>query len=208
LKLMIMATFIEARPFIELTPFTRLDQTLFPAFQHEDMILVISGMGKVNAAMALTYGLINFRPDYVLNAGAAGATTLSTSLGDVYQIDSAIEYDGINFKTGKPPVYTPAIISGFQTATIATQDIPVIEKKYREIVSFSAALVDMEASAIIQVCKMFQVRCHVFKFVSDTPDHPYEGSIRKHIRQYRLPFYQFMAGSVLPVLNAFSGNSK
>jgi adenosylhomocysteine nucleosidase len=203
LKLMIIATFIEARPFIERMPFIRLDHTLFPAFQHEDMILLISGMGKVNAAMAVAYGCINFKPDYVLNIGAAGATTLSASLGDIYQIGSAIEYDGINFKTGKPPVYLPEIIPRFQTVTIATQDIPVIEKKYRETVSVSAALVDMEASAIIQVCKMFQVRCHVFKFVSDTPDHPYQGNIRNHIRKYRLQFYQFIAGSVLPALQDY-----
>ena len=197
---MIMATFIEAKPFIELMPFTFLNQKPFPAFQHEDTILVISGMGKVNAATAATYGCINYRPDHVLNFGAAGATGLSASLGEIYQVGTAIEYDGFDLKTGTPPTYTPEILPGFQTATIATQDIPVIDKKHRLTVSLSAALVDMEASAIIQVCQKFQVCCHLFKFVTDTPDHPCEGDIRKNIRQYRLQFYLFITGSVLPAL--------
>jgi adenosylhomocysteine nucleosidase len=200
MKLMIMATFIEAKPFIELMPFTILNQTPFPTFQHEDMILVISGMGKVNAAMATTYGYINYRPNHVLNFGAAGATGLLASLGEIYQVGTAIEYDGFDLKTGMPPTYTPKTLPGFQTATIATQDIPVIEKKHRVTVSVSAALVDMEASAIIQACQKFQARCHLFKFVTDTPNHPCEGDIRKHIRQYRLPFYHFITGLVLPAL--------
>ncbi|MFO8083706.1 MAG: hypothetical protein R6U27_05240, partial [Desulfobacterales bacterium] len=83
---------------------------------------------------------------------------------------------------------------------IATRDIAVIEKNHRTTVAISASLVDMESSAIIQVCQKFKVRCHLFKFVTDTLDHPSEGVIKKHIRQYRLPFYQFVAGAVMPVL--------
>lgn len=200
MNLIIMATFIEAKPFIERMPFTSLDQTPFPVFQHEDMILVISGMGKVNAAAATTFGCITYNPDHVLNCGAAGATGLSASLGEIFQIGTAIEYDGFGLRTVTPPTYTPEILPGFQTATIATQDIPVIEKNHRVTISRSAALVDMEASAIIQVCRKFQTPCYLFKFVSDTPNHPDERNIREHIRQFRLSFYQFISGSVLPAL--------
>jgi adenosylhomocysteine nucleosidase len=200
MKLIIMATFLEAKPFLELMSFTKLNQTPFPAFQQEDMILVISGIGKVNAAMAATYGCINFRPDYVFNFGAAGATGTSAFLGGIYQIGTAIEYDGFDLKTGIQPIYTPEILPGFQTVTIATQDIPVLEKKHRETVSVLAPVVDMEASAIIQVCQKLQIRCYLFKFVTDTPDHHCKGDIRKHIRKYRLSFYQFISGSVFPAL--------
>jgi nucleoside phosphorylase len=200
MNLIIMATFIEAKPFIELVPLTKIDQAPFPTFQNEDTVLVISGMGKVNAAMAVTHGCISYKPYRVLNFGAAGATVFSISLGDIYQIEKAIEYDGFYPKSEKLPTYTPNLLPGFQIATIATQDIPVIDPKHREVVSASAVLVDMEASAIIQVCRKFQTRCHLFKFVTDTPGHPCEGDIRKHIRQYRLQFYQFITGSVLPVL--------
>jgi adenosylhomocysteine nucleosidase len=200
MKLIIMATFLEAKPFLELMSFTRLDQTPFPAFQQDDTILVISGIGKVNAAMTATYCCINFRPDHVFNFGAAGATSSSAFLGDIYQIGTAIEYDGCDLKSGMRPIYTPAILPGFQTITIATQDIPVLEKKHRESVSVLAPVVDMEASAIIQVCQKFQVCCYLFKFVTDTPDHHCKGDIRKHIRKYRLLFYEFISGSVFPAL--------
>jgi adenosylhomocysteine nucleosidase len=200
MKLIIMATFLEAKPFLELMPFTRLNQTPFPAFQQEDTILLISGIGKVNAAMAATYCCINFKPDYVFNFGAAGATGASAFLGGIYQVGTAIEYDGFDLKTGMPPIYMPETFPGFQTVAIATQDVPVLEKKHRATVSVLAPLVDMEASAIIQVCQKFQVRCHLFKFVTDTPDHHCKGDIRKHIRKYRLSFYQFISGSVFPAL--------
>jgi adenosylhomocysteine nucleosidase len=200
MKLIIMATFLEAKPFLELMSFNKLNQTPFPAFQQEDTILVISGIGKVNAAMAATYCCINFRPDYVFNFGAAGATGASACLGEIYQIGTAIEYDGFDLKTSIRPIYTPEILPGFQTVTIATQDIPVLKKKHRATVSVLAPVVDMEASAIIQVCQKFQVRCYLFKFVTDTPDHHCKGDIRKHIRKYRLLFYQFISGSVFPAL--------
>ena len=201
MNLMIMATFIEAKPFIELMPLFRLDHALFPVFEQKDITLIISGIGKVNAAMATAYGCATYRPDYVLNFGAAGATGHSASLGEIYQIGKAIEYDGVDLRTGMSPTYTPEILKGFQTATIATSDIPVIEKKDRELISFSAALADMESSAIIQVCRKFRVRCHLFKFVTDTPDHPCEKDIKKHIQQYRLPFYRFIDDSVLPAFH-------
>lgn len=198
--MLIMATFIEAKPFIDLMPFTQVHQAPFPSFRHENKILVISGMGKVNAAMAATFGCLTYRPDSVLNLGAAGATGFSISLGEIFQIGKAVEADGFDFNTRTAPVYTPEILPGFQTETIATRDIPVLKKNHRNSASLSAALVDMESSAIVRVCQKFQTRCHLFKFVTDTPDHPCEGHIKKHIRQYRLAFYQFIAESVLPVL--------
>ncbi len=200
MNLMIIATFIEAKPFIEQMFFKKLDHTPFPAFQHRDMVLMISGAGKVNASMAATYGCIHYRPGQVLNFGAAGATSISASLGNIYQVGTAIEFDGFDLRTGSRPTYTPEILPGFPTAVIATQDIPVIEGKNRTIVSVSAELVDMEASAVVQVCQKFQVRCHLFKFVTDTPDHPGKKDIRKHIRMFRLPFYRFITGSVLPLI--------
>lgn len=199
MNLIIMATFIEAKPFIELMPLIKINHTPFPAFQNENLVLLISGMGKVNAAMAATHGCINYQPDHVLNFGAAGATIFSVSLGEIFQIEKAIEYDGFYPKSEKPPTYIPDLLPGFQIATIATQDIPVIDPKHREAVSASAILVDMEASAIIQVCQKFQTHCHLFKFVTDTPGHPCEKDIIKHIRRHRLQFYQFITGSVLPV---------
>lgn len=199
MNLMIMATFIEAKPFIELMPLTGLYQGPFPAFKQGNTILLISGMGKVNAAMAATYGCMNYTPDRVFNFGAAGATSLDASPGDIYQIETVVEYDGFDFKTGMPPTFTAEILPGFRNSNIATRDIPVIDRNDRETVSLSAELTDMEASAIVQVCEKFQVPCYLFKFVTDTPEHPSQGDIKKHIRQYRFPFYQFIADSVLPV---------
>jgi nucleoside phosphorylase len=72
-----MATFIEAKPFIELMPFSSINQIPFPAVRLEDATLVVSSMEKVNTAMATAYGCMTYKPDHVFNFGAAGVTSNS-----------------------------------------------------------------------------------------------------------------------------------
>lgn len=54
MKLTIMATFIEAKPFIILMPLSSINQTPFPAFRLEDKTLVISGMGIMGGVLQMS----------------------------------------------------------------------------------------------------------------------------------------------------------
>lgn len=196
-----MATMLEAKPFVTRIPLNKINQSPFPVYRNEHMIVVISGIGKANAAMAAFHCCKEFSPDIIVNAGAAGAADYSCLLGEFYHITKIIEYDRPDFKSGAPEIHTPEIIDGFQTATLATQDKAVVLPDKRKKVSEVAKLVDMEAASVVQACKKQNIPCLVFKYVTDTPEHTEDGDIVSHIKRFREPFYDFFINSMVSKLN-------
>jgi adenosylhomocysteine nucleosidase len=197
----IMATQLEAEPFIETFALKKVEGQPVAVHRHGEIILMISGIGKVHAAVATTLCCSLFHPDRILNLGAAGATKPSCSLGDIYHITKVIEYDRPLLRSNAPHIHTPHILPGFLEATLATQDRAVIVSDHRREVSSVAELVDMEGSAVVQAARKFGTGCLLFKFVSDTPDQPAGfGDIVSSIMEYRTPFCNFIAHSVIPIL--------
>lgn len=212
---LIFATMTEAKPFVQGMALKKIENAPFSVFKNGRIrngpfsvpekgriVLVISGIGKANAAMAVAYCYQTFHPALICNLGAAGATDDSFTLGDILHITEAIEYDRPELGSNKPHVHSPHVLKGFPLAKVATQDTPVIDpNKRKEIASF-AGLVDMEAASIIQACGKFQSKCIIFKFVSDTPDHTHGDDIIKNIKLYRKSFYDFFQNTVIPRLLA------
>jgi nucleoside phosphorylase len=199
---LIFATMMEAKPFIQGMALGKIEGAPFSVFEKAGIVLVVSGIGKANAAMAALYCCQTFEPAFVCNLGAAGATDASFSLGDMLHITEAIEYDRPELRSNKPHVHSPHVLEGFPFAKVATQDTPVIEAEAREEIASFAGLVDMEAASVIQACGKFQTKCVIFKFVSDTSDHTHGDDIVKNIKQYRTSFYGFFQNAVLPQLMA------
>ena len=199
---LIFATMLEAKPFVQDMELKKIEKTPFPVFHKGPIVLIISGIGKANAAMAAAYCCQIFHPALICNLGAAGATDDSFTLGDILHITEAIEYDRPELRSSRPLVHSPHILEGFPFAKVATQDTPVIDPSKREGIASVAGLVDMEAASIIQACGKFQTKCVVFKFVSDTPDHTHGDDIVTNIKMYRTSFYDFFQKSVMPRLFA------
>ena len=205
---LIFATMTEAKPFVQGMALEKLENVPFSVFQKGPIVLVISGIGKANAAMATVYCCQSFEPAFICNLGAAGATDSSLALGDIVHVTEAIEYDRPELRSDKPHVHTPHILKGFPFAKVATQDTPVMAAEKREEIASYAGLVDMEAASVIQACRKFQTPCIIFKFVSDTPDHTSGDDIVRHIKQYRTSFYEFFQKSVMPRLMDSPHDSK
>ena len=197
----IMATRLEAEPFIEEFNLKEIEDQPFPIYGRGDIILAISGIGKANAAMVTAYTCTKFHPEWILNLGAAGATENSRELGSIYHIERTVEPDRPHLKTNTPYVQFPNVLPGFKKAVLATQDKAISDPKtFREIAPI-ADLVDMEGASVIQVCRKFGKRCLLFKFVSDTPVHVSQGDvIIDHIKKYSESFCEFISNSVVPVL--------
>lgn len=205
---LIFATMTEAKPFVQGMALEKIENTPFSIFEKARIVLVISGIGKANAAMAAFYCCQTFHPSLICNLGAAGATDYSFALRDILHVTEAIEYDRPELRSNKPHVHSPHILEGFPLAKVATQDTPIIDADKREEIASVAGLVDMEAASIIQACGKFQTKCVIFKFVSDTPDHTHGDDIVKNIKQYRTPFYEFFQNAVMPRLMAEPYDSK
>ncbi len=197
---LLMATQFEAKPFINGLGLRRKHDLPIPVFSDSNLVLVICGIGKTNAAMGTTYCCITFKPTRILNLGAAGAVDQTSKLGDVFQIEKIFEPDRPSFNTRGPVIHTPETIEGFKTTTLATQDRPILDPEDRMNISRTAHLVDMEAAAVVQVCRQFGITCLVFKFVSDTPDHTEALDIISNIKKAGTGFFNYFHRNILPRL--------
>jgi len=200
ITVIVMATMLEAKPFVLKMSLCQTRQIPFRLFQNNGILLVISGIGKANAAMATAYSCLKFKPTFICNLGAAGATHSGYDLGDIFHIQKIIEPDRPDLKTGKPCVHKPDLLAGFKTTILATNDRAVLDPKERKAISKHAGLIDMEGASVLQACRVFKKNCYLFKFVSDTPDHTRDQDIVDHIRLYRKKFYDFFTDSIRPML--------
>ncbi|MEW6333169.1 MAG: hypothetical protein AB1558_02790 [Thermodesulfobacteriota bacterium] len=197
---LIMATPLEAAPFIRELSLQPLESRPFAVHGNDRFAMILSGIGKANAAMACAYLIQTRRPSLICNLGAAGAVDRRTRLGESYLIERVIEPDRPDLRSGLPRSHSPALLEGFAVADLATHDRPLRDPQERECVAASVHLVDMEGAAVAQACRRFGVRCFVFKFVSDTPDHRLNTEIIQNIERYRDAHARFFTDSVLPLL--------
>ena len=195
-----MATLLEAKPFVLGMSLKQTRKTPFRLFQNDNVLLIISGIGKSNAAMATAYCCHKYTPLCISNLGAVGAAGFGHSLGEIFHIDEIIEYDRPELKSGKPRIYKPDILNGFPTAKLATSDRAILAPDERKKISQNADLIDMEGASVVQACRKFRTKCFLFKFVSDTPEHTRSENIVENIRGYRDLFYAYFWDSVMPVL--------
>ncbi len=197
---MVMATMLEAKPFVFGMSLKQTRKTPFRLFQNDNTLLIISGIGKANAAMATAYCCLKFKPAFICNLGAAGVTHYRYGLGEIFHIHKIIEYDRPDLVSREAYIHEPDLLKGFKTAKLATGDRAILDPQERKEISPKADLIDMEGASVVQACKKFEANCFLFKFVSDTPDHTRDQDIVDNIRLYREKFYAFFADSVMPVL--------
>jgi len=191
---------IEAQPFIDGLALRGYSTKPFPIFENDSIVLIISGIGKANAAMACTCMILIHQPLKVCNLGAAGATSIKSPLGECLHISKIIEPDRPGIRSHRPHEHLTATLDGFETAVLATHDRPITSVEDRRALSVHAELIDMEAASIAQACRRLGTPCYIFKFVSDTPAHTGTGSIEKNIGLLGDSFYRYIRDRVLDIL--------
>ncbi|MCP8967254.1 5'-methylthioadenosine/S-adenosylhomocysteine nucleosidase [Ectobacillus ponti] len=157
-----------------------------------EVILLKSGIGKVNAAMATTILLERYRPEKVINTGSAGGFHHSLNVGDVvistevrhHDVDvTAFDYE-YGQVPGMPAAFTadPELValaekcmggeSDIQVVkgTIATGDSFMNDPQRVEFIRGKFAdlyAVEMEAAAVAQVCHQYLVPFVIIRALSD-----------------------------------------
>ena len=150
---------------------------------------LITGVGKINATLALTEALLGAQGqsgegsgagagaalgagasfERVVVLGTAGAVDDEVRLDTVYQIEALVQHD---FSLPSPKV-VPAgpLLDGVPVSIIATGDVFVQDDSQRAALSaVGAHLVDMESYAYAVVCERLGVPLQVFKVPSDFAD--------------------------------------
>lgn len=187
----VMATRLEAAPFIDSGLFTRVEEKPLPVYRHKTVYLILSGIGKANAAIASTYLIVKYNTKTMYNIGAAGSTSVNFRIGDILHIDSVIDYDRPTLVGSKPRYLKPDVLADYKTVILATQDVAVVSTAEREKVGKLASLVDMEGAGFVQACSTFKIKNFLFKLVTDTPDHTIDSQIIENIKNTRDLLYHF-----------------
>lgn len=156
------------------------------------VILVKSGIGKVNASIATTLLLNNFKPDVVLNTGSAGGFDEQLEVGTVVISDEVRHHD-VDVKVfGYEHGQVPGLPAAFQsderlvkvakeaveeigelphaTGLIASGDSFMSDLDHVEVVKgyFPKMIAgEMEAAAVAQVCHRFGTPFVVIRALSD-----------------------------------------
>ncbi len=137
-----------------------------------DLPILITGVGKVNAALAVTRWLATASspPSMIINLGTAGG--LRAGLSGTHEIGLVLQHDfdsaSIEALTGK--IFGKPIKLAGEGLVLATGDVFVSDHATRDNLALSAHLVDMEGYAIAAAAAAFNTPIRMIKHVSDDAD--------------------------------------
>lgn len=136
----------------------------------DDLPILVTGPGKVHAAVSVTAALAMARPTAVINIGTAGG--LRDGLHGVHEIHTVMQhdFDGAVFRALVNRDYgMPITLDGGAGAgmVLATGDCFVADNDVRNALSREAHLVDMEGYAVASAARAAGVPVRLIKLVSD-----------------------------------------
>ncbi|WP_299738592.1 5'-methylthioadenosine/S-adenosylhomocysteine nucleosidase [uncultured Rossellomorea sp.] len=177
----------------------------------KEVILLRSGIGKVNAAMSTAVLLQHFKPDCIINTGSAGGFDPSLNVGDVVISTEVRHHDvdvtAFGYEYGQVPQLPAAftadeklmktaiasvkelgdaqVVSGL----IATGDsfmndlvrVEAIRDKFTDLQA-----VEMEAAAIAQVAHQFHVPFVIIRSLSDIAGKESDVSFEQYLEKAAL----------------------
>lgn|SRR5690606_9734548 len=161
-------------------------------YDGKEVVLLKSGIGKVNAAMSTTILLQEFKPDVVINTGSAGGYDPELEVGAIVISDEVRHHDVdcrvFNYEMGQVPQMPVAFKADERLKNVALESVKEIgEHQYAVglICSGDSFMSDperveavrkhfpqmtaceMEAAAVAQVCYQFNTPFVVIRSLSD-----------------------------------------
>lgn len=163
----------------------------------KDIVAVVCGVGKVNAAICATTLINRFNPDLVINSGVAGALSPIVTIGDFVIASKAVEHDmnttalgdkqgEISFPGGKVMFFecdknAATLLAAcakelentrVAQGIVASGDIFVSNRRERLLLNdrFGAVACEMEGAAIGHACYCCKTPFAILRAISDDLD--------------------------------------
>ena len=145
----------------------------------ESVGVVVCGVGKVNAAIGTQIAVDELGAEKIINVGVAGGLNDRATVGDIYAISHAVQYDFDLTTVNGTEIgtldecetnYLPLSTSKtFSLKKVATGDRFNDSKEDYKLLTevLKADIRDMECGAVAQVCMHAKVKCYAFKIISD-----------------------------------------
>ena len=167
------------------------------SLQGKDVVIFMSGEGKVNAAMAVTIAIERFNVKQIIFTGVAGSVKNEINIADIVISTNLVHHDfdttevsggshGLNTSTISGSIDADeTLISIAKNAaievvgsdkvhlgTIATGDQFIADKEKVAWINktFNAYAVEMEGAAVAQVAKLYGIPFVVLRAMSDKAD--------------------------------------
>ena len=147
----------------------------------KDFVLIISGIGKVNAALSTQYLLDNYSLDFILNFGSVGGIFGKTNACSYYLVDKCCQYDfdlselddvSVGYIQDYDSVYFSTKTDKFDylpIKSLATSDrFTSKQSDIETVLSLGCDIFDMEGGAIAEVCAANGIPLYIVKGVTDT----------------------------------------
>jgi adenosylhomocysteine nucleosidase len=134
-------------------------------------VKVITGIGKINATMAIMSAIHKYDPDTIINFGTAGSLNPVFSRG-LFRVAKVAQRDmdirALGLELGQAAIREPVwyILDDVETRPTLTSGDQFVSKRPE----MESDLVDMEAAAYAKVCDQYRIILDVYKFVSDNAD--------------------------------------
>lgn len=164
----------------------------FGTYGGKDVVLLKSGIGKVNAAMSTTILIERYHPDVIINTGSAGGLNPELNVGDLVISDDVCHHDVdatvFGYAYGQVPQMPAAYQADerlIQIAEEAARSLEGIQVKKGRIASGDSFMsdsdrvqmiaekfpglqaVEMEAAAIAQVAYQYGLPFVIIRALSD-----------------------------------------
>lgn len=146
----------------------------------KQFVLIVCGVGKVNAAIGATIALTLYSPTAILNFGVAGGLNERTSLCAVYAIDKAVQFDfdltqlnggqiGTLDEYTENYLFFAALPLPLEKRALGSSDRFNDSRADYELLTktLKADIRDMEGAAILQAAKGAGVKAFSVKAISD-----------------------------------------
>ena len=148
---------------------TALENELSPANAPQDVKVVYSGVGKLNAALATAHAIATYRPSLVVNFGTAGR--IHEGVAGLIEVGAVVQHDMMAMplaaRGATPFDETPAkLVAATAGALCATGD-SFVTSVDPWLLEAAADVVDMELFAIALACHRAGVPWRAFKFITD-----------------------------------------
>jgi adenosylhomocysteine nucleosidase len=137
----------------------------FVAFQHDAVLVVISGIGRNNAELAARTAIDRFQPSLLMSVGLAGALIRSLKVGNVFTPSVVVDAaDGAEFRCSadKDRVSGGVLVSSAEVAGA--------QAKQKLVSRFHALVVDMEAAGVARAARQGNIGFRCVKTISDEAD--------------------------------------
>ena len=175
---------------------------------NQKIILVKSGVGKVNAARTTQIMIDKFDIDYIINIGSAGSINDEIKYGDIVIGKFVLQHDfditafghekgyisniGVKLESNTKLIKRcEYVIKNMKedsykcvVGTIATGDIFCTSKKMKDKIrtKFNADCVEMEGAAIAQVAYLSNTPFIIIRSISDSPNEENQIDFNKYLK--------------------------